>query len=333
MTDPSVDGVAPHTSPPDGTPLLRVLLGPTASGKERIAVECARQLNAELISVDSMKIYRQLDIGTAKPDASQRQAVPHHALDFVAPQSTFSVADYVSVAEAAIEKIASRGRSIILSGGTALYYKALLEGLFDGPPADPAVRSALRAKAEAVGPAALHDELASVDSATAARVHPNDVRRVVRALEVFRTTGKPMSQHQVQWSDAAGADRMQSRFRCRMVGLAWPRPMLHQRIAERVGRMMAAGLEDEARWVYLNRESLSRTPLQAVAYKEFFPFFEGAVSLSDAVERLVQNSRQLAKSQMTWFRKFPVQWIEMAEQDVAATAGAVLRAWEGQEVE
>lgn len=379
----------------DARPFLRILLGPTASGKEQLALALAERLGGEIVSVDSMKIYRGLDIGTAKPSAARRGRVPHHALDFLPPTASCSVAEYVARAEGAIRRIVARGRVPILSGGTALYYKGLLEGIFPGPGEDPVERARWKAYARQHGPAALHARLAEVDSLAAAKLHPNDVRRVVRALEIRAITGRPLSERQTQWNGfhpeanatglasdpanspasgdagggqvvapgegggagqqagrgsdpastngAPGAGRASRtgaalartplaegpvyRYPCAMVALDRDRPVLHERIAARIEQMLAAGLEEEARWVYERRRSLSRTPLQAVAYKEWFPYFAGAATRAEAVERLRCNTRQLAKSQLTWFRKFPCTWIA-ADQPPAALADAILRAWE-----
>lgn len=310
-------------------PLLHILLGPTASGKERTALACAKTLGGEIVSVDSMKIYRGLDIGTAKPSPEMRATVPHHCLDLADPSELFSVARYVEAAEKAIDAITATDKPVILSGGTALYYKGLLEGLFEGPGADPALREELKQRAREEGAAALHAELVQRDPVTAGKVHPNDIRRVVRALEVVLLTGTPISEHQAQWaSNDEKQPDMQDIFPNCIVGLAWPRDVLHQRIAQRVDRMMEAGLLNEARRVYDMRETLSRTPLQAVGYKEFFDYFDGKATLEEAVDLLKRNTRHLAKSQMTWFRKFPCTWIEMDEElSVDEVAQAVMNAW------
>jgi tRNA dimethylallyltransferase len=329
-------------------PFLRILLGPTASGKERVALRAAGSLGAEIVSVDSMKIYRGLAVGTAQPTAEDLARVPHHALALVPPTESFSVREYLARAEAAIAAIAARGRPVLLSGGTPLYYKALLAGLFDGPPADEALRAELGARAAREGPETLHAELARVDPAAAKRLHPNDLRRVVRALEVHRLTGEPISDRQVQWTEADGAPPggadsgsapgMPSdpppgaepgrRYPAALVGLRWGRAELEKRIRARVARMLDAGLLAEAREVWRQRETLARTPLQAVGYKEFFPHFAGERTLDEAVETLVRNTKRLAKAQMTWFRRWDVDWIDRAPgDDERAVAAEAVRLW------
>jgi tRNA dimethylallyltransferase len=312
----------------DTKPFLRILLGCTASGKERTALACAERLGGQIISVDSMKIYRGLDVGTAKASPAVRERIIHHCLDLADPGEIFSVARYVEAAEDAIYKTVEAKNIPILSGGTALYYKGLLEGLFDGPPADDALREVLEKRAAAEGCGALHAELSKLDPKAAEKIHANDVRRVTRALEVITLTGKPMSSHQTQWDSERGMDAGALLYPCGIVGLLWPREILYKRIEERVRRMLDNGLEREAQTVYETRRDLSRTPLQAVGYKEFFDYFEGNATFADAVELLCRNTRHLAKSQMTWFRKFPCRWIEMDERMTADdTATLVIDAW------
>jgi tRNA dimethylallyltransferase len=289
-------------------PFLRILLGPTASGKESAAVACAKMIGGEIVSVDSMKIYRTLDIGTAKASEKIRADVPHHCLDIADPEENFSVGRYVEEAEKAIVSVVARGKVPILSGGTALYYKGLLEGLFDGPSADADLREEFNRRAETEGVEKLYAELAEVDPQAAEKIHPNDLRRIVRALEVAKLTGQPISSQQTQWVGA------EYRYPCALAALDWPREVLYARIEKRVDLMMAEGLLEEARQVYEKRDYLSRTPLQAVGYKEFFSYFSGETDLAEAVELLKKNTRNLAKSQMTWFRKFPCEWIAMDEK-------------------
>lgn len=311
------------------TPRLRILLGPTASGKESIALAIARQLSCGIISVDSMKVYTHLDIGTAKASAAVRAEVPHACIDLVEPTEEFTVARYLEAAETAIAACVEKGETPLLSGGTALYYKNLLEGLFDGPGEDPALRDELKQRAEAEGADALYAELKEVDPVAAEKLHPHDVRRVVRALEVHALTGQPLSAWQTQWRDSHTDETY--RYAFSMVALDWPRELLYKRIEARVDRMMEAGLVEEARWVHACRDTIARTPLQAVAYKELFPYFNGETSLDEAVDTLKKNTRHLAKSQMTWFRKFPCQWLPMREGESAeATAARVLAAWQAQ---
>lgn len=311
-------------------PFLRLLLGPTASGKESVALACARSYGTDIISVDSMKVYRGLDIGTAKPSPAIRREITHHCLDLADPLVSFTVADFITAAEAAIGRVAAAGKKPLLSGGTALYYKNLLEGMFAGPPADAGLREELNRRAQAEGPAALHAELARVDPAAAEKIHPHDLRRIIRALEVAHHTGRPISSLQTQWERGAQATGPRDfRYPCALVGLAWPREELYRRIEARVDAMLAAGLLEEARGVFHERRRLGHGPLQAVGYKEFFPHFAGQSTLAEAVTRLKQNSRQLAKSQLTWFRKFPCAWVEMTAARAPADAAAeVMAIWD-----
>jgi len=301
-------------------PMIHIILGPTASGKERTALEYAKLISGEIVSVDSMKIYKHLDIGTAKATAAMREEVPHHLIDFIEPTESFSVAEFVKHADDAIQDIAGRGKVPVLSGGTALYYKGLLEGIFDAPPSDPSLRQQLKDEAEHDGHGHnLHARLQQADPRAAEKIHPNDLRRLVRALEIVILTGKPLSQQQQQWAgfqeNIADNGLKPIRYTCKMMGLQWPREDLYARIETRVDRMISEGLEQEARMVYEQRNFYNRTPLQAVGYKEFFPYFYGSCARNEAVNVLKKNTRHLAKSQMTWFRKFPSSWLQMGEKE------------------
>lgn len=318
------------------SPHLRIILGATASGKESLALAVAQRLNGEIVSVDSMKIYRRLDIATAKATARQRALVPHHCLDLADPEITFSAADYVQAADKAIADICGRGRIPILSGGTAFYYKALLEGLFEGPGADPALRRQLEDRAESEGSEALHRELTEKDPAAAAKIHPSDLRRLIRALEVVTLTGKGISSSQTQWADfhhpdpeqRAAAFFQNPRYPFTMYRVTRDRADIHRRIAERIGRMAETGLEEEARRVWENRERISRTPLQAVGYKEFFPYFSGEITWPEALEKLRLGTNRLVRSQDTWFRKFPAQEVAMQPDDDVEQVADMLTAGE-----
>ncbi|MDR0869006.1 MAG: tRNA (adenosine(37)-N6)-dimethylallyltransferase MiaA [Planctomycetota bacterium] len=313
-----------------------VILGPTASGKEDAAFALARRCRAraEIIVVDSMKIYRGLNIGTAKPTAARRAEIPHHCLDLASPEQNFSVADYVKEAAAALAAIERAGKQAIFAGGTALYYKGLFDGLCAAPAADAAVRAELTAWGERHGAAALHARLRQLDAAAAAKIHPRDARRLTRALEVITLTGRPFSERQTQWAGfhspaTAGGESRESGIAwadAKVFLLNWERPVLRERIATRVRRMLDAGLLDEARAVYDRRETLARTPLQAVGYKEFFPYFAGESSLDDAVAQLTVRTCQLAKSQMTWFRKFPARPVAMRPGMTGDDAAAAIEA-------
>ncbi len=273
----------------------------------------ARRIGAEVVSLDSMKVYRRMDIGTAKPPVEVRREIHHHLIDTVEPSEEFSVARYVTLAERAIADIRSRGKPVLVVGGTPLYFKALTEGLFEGPSADPAIRKRLRDEAESVGTKTLHDRLKEVDHAAAERIHPNDLRRIVRALEVFELTGRPISELQSQW------DRGRARFEAAIIGLSRERREQSRRINRRVRRMMEAGLVDEVRSLLAEPEPLSRTARRAVGYAEVIDHLEGRQSLADAVEMIKINTRQFAKAQRTWFKRFEsVAWVDVFPDATAA---------------
>jgi tRNA dimethylallyltransferase len=284
-----------------------ILTGPTGSGKSQLALTLAERLGTEVVSMDSMTLYRGMDVGTAKPGPEERRRVPHHLIDVLDPWESASVAWWLRRAAECCRDIEGRGRRVLFAGGTPLYLKALLCGLFDGPPADPELRRSLTEEAERLGPAALHARLAAVDPASAARLHPNDVRRVVRALEVGRLTGRPLSAWQTQWRPDASQDQPADAGRSPrpVLYLNPPRAELYARIDARVRRMVADGLVEEARALRSLPRPLSREAAQAVGYKELFDHLDGRVSLDEAVTRIQARSRQLARRQLTWFRSLP----------------------------
>ena len=287
-----------------------LLLGTTASGKSAASMALAPLLNAEIVSVDSMQVYRHMNIGTAKPTAAELAAVPHHLIDVVDPSESMSVARFVELADAAIADILARGRRALIVGGTPLYLMGLMYGLFDGPSADAALRDELRARAEREGIAALHAELRTVDPAAADRIHLNDYKRIERALEVFRLTGRPLSEQQVQWTDG------KLRYPATIVGIARHKDDASRRINARVRQMIDAGLVAEVE--QLNREfDLSQQARQALGYAEILRYLTGELSLNDAIEEIKIHTRQFAKHQRTWYRKFPQnQWVEVSEGEL-----------------
>lgn len=268
------------------------LTGPTASGKTAVGIALAERIEGEILSMDSMAVYRGMDIGTAKPSAEEQSRVPHHLLDIVEPSVEFSIAQYLEAAGNAVRTIRSRGMRALFVGGTPLYLKALLRGIFSGPAADATVRGRLLERVRVEGAAALHAELARMDPAAAARLHPNDVRRVIRALEVFELTGCPISQHQRQFDQPATP---------RVVVLQWPRNKLYERIERRVDAMFAAGLVDEVRRLR-EQGPLGKTSLQAVGYREVLQHLAGERPLPETIGLVKTRTRQFAKRQMTWFR-------------------------------
>lgn len=281
---------------PDAFRHCLILTGPTGSGKSALALELAPRLDAEIVAMDSMTLYRGMDIGTAKPTAQERALVPHHLIDVLDPHEPASVAWWLGEATRVVNEIESRGKRVLFVGGTPLYLKAVLHGLFDGPPADPALRGCLEDEAQQLGSQALHDRLKAVDPASAARLHPNDLRRIVRALEVHTLTGRPISEWQTQWKPATPTDA----DRCVCIDL--PRHELYARINARVERMIAEGLVEEVRALREGNPPAGREASQALGYKELFAYLDGRVSLKEAVGEIQTRSRNFAKRQLTWFR-------------------------------
>ncbi|MEO2022394.1 MAG: tRNA (adenosine(37)-N6)-dimethylallyltransferase MiaA [Pirellulaceae bacterium] len=270
--------------------------GPTASGKTQIGLQLAERLDAEIISLDSMAVYQQMDIGTAKPTIQQRQIVPHHLLDVVPPDTDFSLSQYVNEAHLAIDRIRQAGRQVLFVGGTPLYLKSLLRGIYEGPPADWGFREQIEKELEEAGVESLHQRLAQVDPLTAHRLHPHDKRRIIRALEVHKITGQPISHQQEQFDEGRPADK------CRVFVLGWPRPTLHSRIEQRVEAMFASGLVEEVQQLLEQYQSLSRTASQAVGYREVIEMLQEGTSLEATIERVTIRTRQFARRQETWFR-------------------------------
>ena len=279
---------------------ILVILGPTASGKSDAAMAVARRVGAEILSVDSMQVYCGMDVGTAKPSPAEQAEVPHHLIDVVEPDQPFTVARFVEMADEVIRDARSRNVPLVVTGGTPLYYKALFEGMFDGPGADEEVRERLRA----LGNEELHRRLSEVDPASAARIHANDTKRLVRALEVFELTGQPISSFQTDWAEP------KPRHDAVWVGLSWDKEVINRRINARVKAMMTAGWLDEVRRLLARYPALSHTAAEATGYRELIEHVRGNLSLDDAVERIKIATRQLARRQLKWFRRFPgVNWV------------------------
>jgi tRNA dimethylallyltransferase len=274
------------------------LTGPTAAGKSAAAVELAGRLDAEIVSMDSMALYRGMDLGTAKPTPAQRQRVAHHLVDCLDPWQPCSLAHYLCLVEECVRQLRSRGRQALFVGGTPLYLKALLRGIFQGPAADGDLRRRLQALADAQGAAALHARLAIVDRAAADRLHPNDLRRVIRAIEVYEKTGVPLSEHQRQFAQP------NPRVAGRVVCLELPRPELYDRINRRVVEMFEAGLVAEVEALLHACRPLSRTARQALGYKEVIEHLQGERDLAATVALVQRRTRRFAKHQGTWFRSF-----------------------------
>lgn len=297
--------------------------GPTASGKTALSVALARAFDGEIINADSMQIYKNLDVGTAKPSAEERQGIPHYLLDFLPPETPYSVADFTAAADPLIRDITARGRLPLVVGGTGLYITSLLSGMAFAPEkTDPAIRARLQARADTEGGAALYAELQRVDPDYAAQVHPNNLPRVIRALELFEATGRRMSDQRREARPAeAPYHALCLCLTCR------DRAVLYSRIDRRVDEMVENGVLDEARQVYDHRDAY-RTAAQAIGYKEFFPYFEGTANLTECTERLKQATRNYAKRQLTWFRRQnDAVWLYLDEEDVTEHACTLVRAF------
>lgn len=306
-------------------PVLAVV-GPTASGKSRLAVELAARFSGEVVSADSMQIYRGIQIGTAKPTQEEMGGIPHHLIDCVDLSVSFSVADYVKKAQKCIAEISQRGKLPVIAGGTGLYVRSLLQNIqfSDQADHDPELRKQLQQKAEIQGADSLVAELSSFDPDSAERIDPHNLPRLIRAIEIYRVTGRTMTQHLKE------SRRNESPYRACQIGLnCSDREFLYRRINDRVDQMMQQGLEEEARAVY-SLKQVSKTALQAIGYKEFFPYFRGECSLSETVEQIKRESRRYAKRQLTWFRRdSEINWIDIDRypnfEKVACAAEAVVK--------
>ena len=272
------------------------LTGPTSVGKSRVGLALAKSLDAEIISMDSMAVYREMDIGTAKLAPEERAGIPHHLVDIVDPSDSYSLAQYVNAAADKIAEIHLRNKNVLFVGGTPLYLKAMLRGMFEGPPADREFRLELQRKMQGQPPAILHNLLEKVDPVSAKRLHPNDVKRVVRALEVFEKTKKPISAFQKQFENGSPPEL------CNVYVLQMPRELLYARIDKRVDRMIYDGLLDEVKMLASRTIPVSHSARQALGYKELFDYLEGKSTYSQAVEYIKQSTRNFAKRQETWFR-------------------------------
>jgi tRNA dimethylallyltransferase len=297
----------------DARPPAIALMGPTASGKSALALEWAQRLGGEIVSVDSALVYRGLDIGSAKPDAAERAAVPHHLVDVREPWQAYSAADFAQDARAAIASIAARGRIPILAGGTGLYFHALLQGLSDMPGADPGVRASIAAEAEASGWAALHARLAVIDPAAAARIHATDAQRIQRALEGHRLSGRTITDGQ---AGRAAGRRLPLRV-LRLVLAPRDRGELHARIERRFDAMLAQGFLDEVRRLRALPELVAQPApldlpaLRAVGYRQAWEHLAGASDAAGFRDRAIFATRQLAKRQLTWLRReLDARWFD-----------------------
>ena len=302
-------------------PRMVAIGGPTATGKTALSVALAKEFGGEVVNADSMQIYRGLDIGTAKPTAEERQGIPHHLMDFLPPEAPYSVADFTAAAAPLIEQLNSAGKLPIVTGGTGLYITSLMKGTAFAPEkTDPAIRARLQTEADEQGSAALYARLQQIDPAYAEKLHPNNLPRVIRALELFEATGRRMSEQQ----RAALAAEPPYRSLCICLTCR-DRAELYRRIDRRVDSMLQNGVLEEAKLVYDNRETY-RTAAQAIGYKEFFPYFAGEMPLNDCSNRLKQATRNYAKRQLTWFRhQANGVWLYVDEEPPAPRAAELVR--------
>ncbi len=296
-------------------PLLVVILGPTGSGKTALSVALAQRFHGEVVSCDSVAVYAGLEIGSAKPSAEQRRLAPHHLLDVVSPDSFYTAGDYARDARAAIAGIVARGSLPIVTGGTGLYLRALLQGLFPGPQRSVALRERLRRKTETRGPLYLHRILRRLDPASAARIHANDVPKTIRAIEVTLAAGRPMSE---DWG--AGLDALTG-YRVLRLGLDPERSQLYGRINARARAMFAEGLVEETRHL-LDRYGPSPA-LDSLGYRQASQYLQGSLTLEQAISAASQGHRNYAKRQLTWFRREPdVRWLRGLGDDPVLRAQA-----------
>ncbi|UTL74458.1 tRNA (adenosine(37)-N6)-dimethylallyltransferase MiaA [Bacillus halotolerans] len=282
-----------------------ILVGPTAVGKTNLSIQLAKDLNAEIISGDSMQVYKGMDIGTAKISEQETEGVPHHLIDILDPADSFSTADYQGLVRNKISEIAKKGKLPMIVGGTGLYIQSVLyDYTFTEEANDPAFREEMQKAAAQEGAEFLHAKLAAADPEAAKAIHPNNTRRVIRALEILHTSGKTMSQHLKE-------QKRDLLYNAVLIGLTMDRDTLYDRINQRVDLMMEAGLLPEVKRLY-DRKLRDCQSIQAIGYKDLYAYFDGFVTLSEAVEQLKQNSRRYAKRQLTWFRnKMPVDWFDM----------------------
>ena len=287
------------------------VVGPTASGKTKLAVQLAKTYDGEVVSCDSMQIYRHMDIGTAKPTPEEMEGVRHHLIDIIEPGEDFSVGKYVQLADACVQDILSRGKTAVIAGGTGLYVDSLISGRTFAPVPQTGKREALEAQMREAGGEAMLEALRAVDPEAAQRLHPADEKRIIRALEVYEETGKTITQHNLE------TQAIPPRYRPVWLGLDYAdRAVLYRRIDLRVDLMLQAGLLDEIRALLALGVSPAATAMQAIGYKEFFGALDGSCTLEEAAELCKQRSRNYAKRQLTWFRRNPeIRWLRLTGQE------------------
>lgn len=290
-------------------PKIIIIVGPTASGKTELALRLAERFDGEIVNADSMQVYRGMDIGTAKPSMELRRRVPHHLIDIVDPDADFSASDFRREAARVIADIHGRGRRVFVVGGTGLYVRALLKGLVDSPSGAESIRRELQETARRLGGAELLRRLAEVDPETAGRLHPNDQVRIIRALEVYRQTGRPISSFRGEHGFTGDY------YDYLKIGIAVERSELYRRIEERVERMLAEGFLDEVRGLLARGYDAGLKPMRAIGYKEICSLLAGAYPLDEAVRLIKRDTRRYAKRQLTWFnRESEIYWVEYPDK-------------------
>lgn len=277
---------------------LVVVAGATASGKTSLAIQIAKEFNGEVVSADSMQIYKYMDIGTAKPTIEEMEGIPHHLIDIVTPDVNFSVADYCDMAHSVISDITKRGKLPILTGGTGLYINSVVNDVeFEEADKDEKLRAELLELAKENGAEALHKILEEIDPVSAEKIHANNIKRVIRAIEVFKTTGEKLSEHNEKSAE------IESRYNPVMMEILWDREKLYERIDRRVDIMIEQGLEQETKKLYEMGYTKDLTSMQGIGYKEMFQYFDGVWTFSQAIDKIKQYSRNYAKRQNTWFKR------------------------------
>ena len=320
--------------------MIYIIVGPTAVGKTEISLAIAEEIGAEIISADSMQVYRGMDIGTAKPTLQERARVPHHLIDVADPKEEFSAGRFVQLADEAIKDITVRGKVPLVAGGTGMYIRALTEGLFEGPGADFALREELM-DAERKEPGALYNMLKKADPKAAEKIHPSDIRRIIRALEVFQKSGMPISESQSQWGargsatgSATGSDRRSDRgadrggrYNCKIAGLTMPRPELYRRIDARVDKMLDEGFLGEVKTLRDSGCTREMPSMHALGYKQLMAHLDGELSLDEAARLIKRDTRHYAKRQYTWFNgQEGVQWVDIFDKNLASSTDSVKKA-------
>ncbi len=300
-------------------PVVLVLMGPTAVGKTALALRVAHRLRTEIISADALQIYRGMDIGTAKPTLRQRQEIPHHMVDILSPDQPYSAADYAREAGKIVQKLWSSGKLPLVVGGSGLYIRALLTGVFKGPGANWEIRRSLLAYAAQEGKAALHARLVACDPEAAARIHPHDLYRIIRALEVYYQQEVPISKLQREQAQE------KPRYRSVIIGLTRERAELYQRIDQRTLQMIETGLIAETEHLLRQGYSPQLSPLQSLGYKQVIQFLQGKLSRAEAIRLIQRDTRHYAKRQLTWMRKVPgLIWINLSEHSLESAEKRII---------